>query len=755
MSCPHCETQVLVPTEPTTAHESPGAFDFDTDDETPSYGERRKKSNLGAVIGIIAGVCVAGVLIVFATFAYVSDFFKPGAQPFDPEQATIIAHLKENAGEPDKVSIVRWIDEKPANEMIVFMGNITDPKEVPAFWKRWSKGGKAVRVKFRVPTGFGGVVVQEKWIFVLNGEVQGGGDPDEVRHVSYDFGAYGTFETPRDPQRELLNEIAAGKLSREKKKPRPQRTVKPNEPQPRENRVDPQLRLLEELSKGAIPNTREQPQEAPPAAASPKEAQTQPKEPPSADHLAEAQQLVAESYKEDIETATAPSEKAALAQKLFHAALGTTDDEAAQFVLFEKASGLAAESGQFALAAAIISSQAKEFQVDEIAKLEAALTVAATSAKSTYDYKAVAESWLILLNRAVEQDRYEDAMRFSQLAERAAEKSPDDVFAKMVSGGAGEVQQIAAMFDDVKVAKARIKTDPNDKKAAEAWGEFLCIYKGNWKEGLPLWAKGSGGLAELASQDLEAPIDLARQVAVADGWWEAAESNTKPLPKRHLRKRAADLYQRALPGLSGLTRKRAEKRLEQFRSLTSAFKEDEWIEILGTVDVREHGLKGKWLQKAGKIAAQERGSLLVPVVVGGSYRVLLEFELSQSASYFLFILPIGDHDALIRVDRSKGLITLANSQSDHRGSVTLRANRKYKLSAEIDVIADQVTMTVELDNKRVFRWEGVRSQLLPVRSKWELPEGTLGLATYGQTAFDSLKFKLKSGSAGIFSQSAP
>ena len=66
----------------------------------------------------------------------------------------------------------------------------------------------------------------------------------------------------------------------------------------------------------------------------------------------------------------------------------------------------------------------------------------------------------------------------------------------------------------------------------------------------------------LALKEMEGAAAAADQVKLADGWWAAAEKETGTAEKS-LQDRAGRRYKKALPGLSGLVRGKAEKRLAE------------------------------------------------------------------------------------------------------------------------------------------------------------------------------------------------
>jgi formylglycine-generating enzyme required for sulfatase activity len=99
-------------------------------------------------------------------------------------------------------------------------------------------------------------------------------------------------------------------------------------------------------------------------------------------------------------------------------------------------------------------------------------------------------------------------------------------------------------------------------------GRYLCLTKGNWEAGLPLLAlSGDAKLKDLAKKELAKPGVTMAQVELADGWSEFAENEKQPA-KANLQRRALRWYQQALPELTGLTKTRVEKTVQELVKLT-------------------------------------------------------------------------------------------------------------------------------------------------------------------------------------------
>ena len=76
-------------------------------------------------------------------------------------------------------------------------------------------------------------------------------------------------------------------------------------------------------------------------------------------------------------------------------------------------------------------------------------------------------------------------------------------------------------------------------------------------------SKGSDSqLKKLASETLAGPSGADAQFQLANGWWSQA-NKLEGVPSDNVKAYAGELYQSALPGLTGLSKVTAEKRLAE------------------------------------------------------------------------------------------------------------------------------------------------------------------------------------------------
>jgi hypothetical protein len=286
---------------------------------------------------------------------------------------------------------------------------------------------------------------------------------------------------------------------------------------------------------------------------------------PDDDAQAKAEKEIKETFKQDW-ARTKTSDKMALAAKLLDSGVQTRDNRAACFLLLREARDLAAQVGDVPTAMKAVDETAVRFEIDapeaKLAALNKAVELMKPTAGATA--KAVVEGALDLLDGALARDQFETALRLTALAEAAARKiNGGQALLTYAQARGKEVLALHKEYEAAQAALNVLKEKPGDAEANRVAGHYACFRKGDWGRGLPRLAWGDdAALQALARKDLARPRAAAAQVEVGDGWWELAESQSVPDPAL-VRRRAAWWYKQALPGLTGLTQARAEKKVAE------------------------------------------------------------------------------------------------------------------------------------------------------------------------------------------------
>jgi hypothetical protein len=112
-------------------------------------------------------------------------------------------------------------------------------------------------------------------------------------------------------------------------------------------------------------------------------------------------------------------------------------------------------------------------------------------------------------------------------------------------------------------AMVKLVDEPDDKDANLAVGRHLCEESGEWEAGIPLLARGSDPeLSALALSEINKPEGTLERVELADRWYALARK-TFAGAKEQLLARAFSWYQQAKPSLSGFSKERVSKLIEE------------------------------------------------------------------------------------------------------------------------------------------------------------------------------------------------
>jgi hypothetical protein len=324
--------------------------------------------------------------------------------------------------------------------------------------------------------------------------------------------------------------------------------------------------------------------------------------PPDEAAQAKAEKQIKEVFREDY-AKSKPADLKALFAKLLKQARETTDDPAARYVLFREAADLAAHAGDAVTAIQVVGEWARSFAIDERLMKSEKLLAANKAAGSNTDLKNVADAALTLVEEAVTADDYATALRLIVAAHDAAKHGSHSALAKQIEARSIDLKAMEREYPAVKEALETLATKPDDADACRLAGKFLCYWKGDWEKGLPFLATGFiDDVGTLARKDRANPTEPGKMVEVADGWWTVSEG-LQGGARLNVLSRALAWYQSALPKLSGLTKAKVEKRLDE-------------LEVLGvkprlTILQAVYGADEKWLNVAEQLRTKVKGAKLV------------------------------------------------------------------------------------------------------------------------------------------------
>lgn len=342
---------------------------------------------------------------------------------------------------------------------------------------------------------------------------------------------------------------------------------------------------------------------------------------------------VREIFANEYAGATTAPKKAELAKRLV-GQLPATTDMADRWTLLSESLRLSTEGGDVATALPIVEQIPTEFSVERNASRLEALTRLAQKASGT-EIGDVAKAVLSLAN---ELDGPNDGELFSKattLASSLARKSKNQALMNETSRLQQQSREQQKLAKEIAQLLAKVRDNPSDGESHFAAGSVLCLKADRWAEGLPLLAKGSdSALAALAKVELSKPQAPSDIVRLADGWWDWAASQKAVLKDGAIR-HAADLYQTALPELTGLDKVKVEKRLHEATLGTEGSEQAAFL-----ADIKESRVSGAkfGFSKDGTYMGKpftcmnEKWPKAIAAIADGSAPAAVEYQLPASVS---------------------------------------------------------------------------------------------------------------------------
>jgi len=208
----------------------------------------------------------------------------------------------------------------------------------------------------------------------------------------------------------------------------------------------------------------------------------------------------------------------------------------------------------------------------------------------------------------------------------------------LVAAKAKEVADVKSGLEKSKKAREALAKNADDPAANLEYGLFLCLVRGQWEKGLPHLARGTEGpYRTAATRDLGGPAAAAEQAGVGDLWWDLADKEpaaTKPAA----RARAMHWYDKALAGLDGLAKVRAEKRLAEAEVALHGS-----IDLLRLIDPSKDSVATTWKLENGILSPgmNFRSRLQIPYQPPEEYDLTYVLTTTGDGNPMLFGLVAG------------------------------------------------------------------------------------------------------------------
>jgi hypothetical protein len=266
-------------------------------------------------------------------------------------------------------------------------------------------------------------------------------------------------------------------------------------------------------------------------------------------------------FKEGYAAAKTPPKKEELAVKLYEQSKSAADDTE-RYVLLEEALKIGTEGDVLNGARGALYDLVSDFKVPKAETYVDGWKAMLAGARSPETVRALLGDMSKLFDGAVKLAAFDDAKAIGDYAATAAQRLRDVAEIKSVRDRNAELAARQKEYAAAKVAAEKLTTSPDDPAANFSVGRYRALVERDWGTALPLLAKGSDSVwKDLAAKTLAAGGNPAALSAVADAWWDAAQS--KPAQKAELAAGARQWYQTAFGSLAGLQKTRVEKRIAE------------------------------------------------------------------------------------------------------------------------------------------------------------------------------------------------
>lgn len=256
------------------------------------------------------------------------------------------------------------------------------------------------------------------------------------------------------------------------------------------------------------------------------------------------------------------------------AADATNDDDARQVAIYLVVADAAVESGNINLSLEALDRLGKSFDYDVPAGKLRLLEAAGKNAKSVAARAKLVNRVIELIDEAMNARRFDVAEEAAKVGETIATKMRDARLRKELAGKRTKIEahrrENRAEAELLAKAEALLKQDPHDPEANRVMGMNLAALD-QWSEALPhLVLADDDDIRSAAKSETDGPAEPPRQLALADTWWQVADSLENDRQRAALRERAVFWYSRAAAGLNGLARARAHRRMKFSGEVTVA-----------------------------------------------------------------------------------------------------------------------------------------------------------------------------------------
>lgn len=295
---------------------------------------------------------------------------------------------------------------------------------------------------------------------------------------------------------------------------------------------------------------------------------------PESESVKQAVKDIREAYAEDYQDAEQGTRnKHKLALKL-NAAAAQESDEAVQFALFREAIRLLSDAGQATDLIRTTDMMVDRFKIDELKIKVYFLKKIASENKVKSSNGVIVDVMQKVTDQAIAEDQYDKALELSAAVVSMGERTKDRKLVREYENITATIQREAEQFQVVRDAQRTLDEKPLDPSANRTVGEWYCLKKNRWEEGVTYLALGDQSEMKAISRlDLKLEKSSNDLLQLGDLCWELAEQ--RPGDRDALRTQAVFWYRQVQPDLTGVAAKKTLNRIESWQAESGTFSADE------------------------------------------------------------------------------------------------------------------------------------------------------------------------------------
>ena len=286
---------------------------------------------------------------------------------------------------------------------------------------------------------------------------------------------------------------------------------------------------------------------------------------PGSESVKRAVKDIREAYAEDYSDAEQGTRnKHKLALKL-NAAAEEENDGAVQFALLKEAIRLLSDAQQVEDLISTTEMMAGRFKIDELKIKVYFLKKIASETKTKSSDRMTVDAMQRVVDQAIAQDQYDKALELLSAVSSMGERTKDRKLVREYETIMETTQREAEQFQFVQDAQQILDEKPLDPAANRTVGEWYCLKKNRWEEGVTYLALGDQSEMKAISRlDLKLEKSSDDLLQLGDLCWELAEQ--RPGDRDALKTRAVFWYRAVQPVLNGVAAKKTSNRIASWQA---------------------------------------------------------------------------------------------------------------------------------------------------------------------------------------------